>query len=460
MFSLTSSGVRSGATSHTTTSTGAAAPPTAPAAQGSQPAPPTQRSSPTTSDGPPVLVRRSSAPTPGERAASDHTQLRQVQLLGTDTTSAPLNAPSSRHTYRSRSLDRSDRPLQLRRVRAASVRRDIERAGAPGAFATARLRGAAISRLTHPDQGAGLSEAQAQTRAQGLRPELEQVIQWSERKELQGLWTSLCSQVEPVSAGGARASFVLHMQAQLLELVAAYLFNNKPLHRSEEISRTLEQARPLLARASDKGPTLQALAHRLRALLHRTSREEIVWHLGNWESLPADETGDERSLRALVILSLRIAFQGTQATRQELISPEVFGRLAGKKTDAWSVQFHMMRQACGGLTAAESGRLASLCLKLPVPIGLPAQDLRVVLRLREFMLRALEVQGAATDRMLRLREISSLTDLASTVHEPLRSELLMRGVEIRSLLPLEPAGRNAPPRHAVDGKAPKGSSTG
>ncbi len=361
---------------------------------------------------------------------------------------------------RSRSLGRSERPLQQRRIRASSVRRDIERAGAPGALATAPLRRAAIAMLTHPDQGAGLSEAQAQTRAQGLRPDLAQVIQWSGREELQALWTSLCSQAGPADAGGARASFVLHMQAQLLELVAAYLFKDKPLQRSEEISRTLEQARPLLACASDKGHTLRALAHRLRALLYHTSREEIVWHLGNWESLPAHETGDEQSLRALVILSLRIAFQGAQATRQELISPEVFGRLSGDTTDVWTVQFHMMRQACGGLTVAESGRLASLCLKLPVPIGLPEQGLRVVLRLREFMLRALQPPGAAADRTLRLRAISSLTDLAATVHEPLRTELLMRGVEIRSLLPLEPGRRQAPPRPTVDGKTPKGSSTG
>ena len=457
MFSLTSSGIRPGATSRAA----AAAPLTARASQDSQPAQPAQRPSPTPSGAPPVLTRRNSAPSPGETAASHHGQVRQLQLLGTDTTSAPLNAPSSRQaTPRSRSLDRLGRPLQQRRVRASSVRRDIERAGAPGALATAPLRRAAIARLTHPDQGADLSEAQAQTRAQRLRPELEQVIQWSERKELQDLWTSLCGQAEPADAGGARASFVLHMQAQLLELVAARLFNGKPLHRSAEISRTLEEARPLLTRASDKGPTLQALAHRLRALLYHTSREEIVWHLSNWESLPAHETGDEQTLRALVILSLRIAFQGVQATRQELISPEVFGRLSGDTTDVWTVQFHMMRQACGGLTVAESGRLASLCLKLPVPIGLPEQGLRVVLRLREFMLRALQPPGAAAARTLRLRAISSLTDLAATVHEPLRTELLMRGVEIRSLLPLEPGGRQAPSRPAVDGKTPKGSSTG
>lgn len=457
MFSLTSSGVRPGATSRAA----AAAPVTARASHDSQPAQPAQRSSPTPSGAPPVLTRRNSAPSPGETAASHHGPVRQVQLLGTDTTSAPLNAPGSRQaTLRSRSLDRSDRPLQQRCVRASSVRRDIERAGAPSALATAPLRRAAIARLTHPDQGAGLSEPQALTRAQWLRPDLEQVIQWSEHKELQALWASLCGQAEPGHAGEARTSFVLHMQAQLLELVAAYLFKDKPLHRSDEISRTLEQARPLLACASDKGPTLQALAHRLRALLHRTSREEIAWHLNNWESLPAHETRDQQTLRALVILSLRIAFQGAQATRQELISPEVFGRLSGDTTDVWAVQFHMMRQACGGLTVAESGRLAGLCLKLPVPIGLPEQGLRVVLRLREFMLRALQPPGAAAARTLRLRAISSLTDLAATVHEPLRTDLLMRGVEIRSLLPLEPGGRQAPPRSAVDGKTPKGASTG
>ena len=240
-------------------------------------------------------------------------------------------------------------------------------------------------------------------------------------------------------------------------MVARKTVPEEPLDRDTEISRTLEQALPLLVRPGNKEELLKALGMRLRALFQPMSKEEIAWRLGSWEKVPAQESQAQMSLRALVIFTLRIAYRGETAARQELLDPAVLKRIAGSKTQAWSLQFHMMRLACAGIAQAEQLRMRRLCLEMPVPVGLAAEDLKMTLRLREFMLRALQAKQAPESGAQRLLAISGLKDLAATVHEPLRSQLLARGIELRSLLPLESiASAHKSPRPQSEGKVAKG----
>lgn len=446
MLSLHSSSTRPGATSRAA----AAAPLEAPAAHHARRDPPTPRNSPTLAEPLAMRPRRNSDPSPDKRVVTAYGRQVQVQVHGAEVPPIFAMAHGSRtHLHRSRSLGSAGHPLRDRQGRALEVRREIEQAGPPDAYASAALRKAAIAHLTHPDRRL--------THTQSLAPQLDQVLQWSEREELQALWASLSSNAQPAQAEGTHLADAHEVQALLLERVADRLFKDRPLDRDAEIISALEQAKPLLAHARKKGPVLEALATRLRALFQHLSKEEIAWRLRHWESLPEKETPDEQLVRSLVILSLRIALQGTKATRVELLSPAAYGRLSGNKSQVWALQGTMMRQACAGMTAAERGQLQRLCLELRVPIGLPASKLEVVLRLRELMLRALHAHQAPETRRQRLEAISSLTDLAATVHEPLRHQLLMRGLEIRSLLPVEAfsTGRSRQIAQA-DGKSPRG----
>jgi hypothetical protein len=238
--------------------------------------------------------------------------------------------------------------------------------------------------------------------------------------------------------------------------VAREIAQEEPLDRDSEISRALEEALPLLVQPGNKEGLLKTLGMRLRALFEPISKEEIAWRLASWEKVPAQESQAHMSLRALVIFALRTAYRGETAARQELLDPAVLKRVAGNKTLVWTLQFHMMRLACAGITQAEQLRMRRLCLEMPVPVGLPAEDLKMTLRLREFMLRALQAKQAPESGAQRLLAISGLTDLAATVHEPLRSQLLARGMELRSLLPLQTiASAHKPPRTQTEGKASK-----
>jgi hypothetical protein len=158
-----------------------------------------------------------------------------------------------------------------------------------------------------------------------------------------------------------------------------------------------------------------------------------------------------------MILALRNAFLGETMARIELLDLAAIQRLEGDKNDVWTLQFCMMRLACMGISEAEQRRMRRLCLEAPVPIGLSEDRLRITLRLREYMLRALQAHQPASSSAHRLLEISRLTDLAATVHEPLRSQLLARGVELRSLLPKEALSRvQTPTRPQAEGKAGQG----
>ncbi len=293
----------------------------------------------------------------------------------------------------------------------------------------------ALEHLLSSAAGHFSSEQALRERIERLKPALEAMFQQAIPAQRRSRWDRLCSRAAPAEAdprlhagpaGRLRARFDQQVLALQLELLAQQVFTRPDL-LDAEIERTLARVLQLQAGGPASGVALEVQGLRLRALYLRMSARQRQVRLHQEEQLPLQEPPDRRRLRALRILSLRVADKGEAMARRELVDTESLHRLRGPHDRACEVHTEMVRLACPpGLPAHEKYRLQRLCLDMPWPVdGAHARQRRtpaVAGGLRLLMLETLARDGTALSPVLPFRE--AIRALAARAPEHLRASLL------------------------------------
>lgn len=314
----------------------------------------------------------------------------------------------------------------------------------PGEGAAPCRRRQALAQLLDPHRGADLNEAQAQSQVQALGPALAELLKSFNTAELMGLWSmafpSVVTSPGPDAGlgAGAHTPYGLRLQSLYFDLLAQTLFKNRGDLLSREAWRAQEYARPFLAGAGADRLSLTRLGLLLRSILRLVPARELRRWLSRLQALPFKETVANQTHRAQAIFILRVAAQGLASARQGLIAPEAFRSITGKPQAAWEVQAQIVTFALQGISPAEHEALRRLCTRVPLPFaqeGSPSLD--EALELRLLVLRALHALRPSSPPTQSHQTVDELMDRGAASKEPMRSRLLLQGIEIISRMPAE-----------------------
>ncbi len=269
-----------------------------------------------------------------------------------------------------------------------------------------------------------------------LRLSLETLLPQGSPAQRRARWDQLCTGADPAWAdpgvhpgpgGRLKASFAGQAQALQLEMLAGLVFTERaPLFT--EIRHTLARTLRLLEAGAPRSPELELQGMRLRALYLQLPADGRRAELRQLEQLPFQESPSAQRLRALSILTLRIADRGGVATRRALVDTATLDQLRGKPGLRFAVHRAMIEVAClSGLPVEEKVRLQRLCLDMPWPTPAPqtlssTQTARVSASLRLLVLQALARDGVALKPVLPLRE--AIFALAARTPRDVRGEVL------------------------------------
>lgn len=292
--------------------------------------------------------------------------------------------------------------------------------------------------------------------AQSLRQQLEGLRQALSALLPQGLpaqrrarWDMLCRAADPAWAdpavhpgpgGRLKVAFACQAQALQLELLAGLLFTSRD-DLLAEIGSTLIKTLRLVSAGQDPGPELELQGMRLRALYLQLPPDARRAKLRELEQLPFRETPPFQRMRALSILSLRIAERGAAATRRSLVDTATVDTLRGRPEARLAVHKAMIDLACpSGLPMDERYRLQRLCLDLAWPVAARTgpeksvtQTGQVSAQLRLLMLEALARDGVARPPVLALPE--AIHALAARTPAEVKDALRERLAQVETASP-------------------------
>lgn len=421
------------------------------------------------SSAPAPLIRRNSEPSPPAHFPSPYRGIslspiaplpgsRAAALGSKAAVRAALTSPGPiRSLTRPRSDSRDSQALGLQRLagRFSEVADQIRGAAPAREAGSPDTQRKELHQLVTLIGAEGLEAPADSARGRALRRAVHAYYQRPEA-ELKARWEQLADPMQWCRPEGVTEAAALRLRRLEMEVAAELVFSRDKRACERDFEATRVQLQQLCAAQPGllQPLPIQLLRLRLQALARMLPPTVLLEQFKVFEELPEREDEAAARARAITLLALRAAQMDEAAARRDLVEPHSLRRLQGKQLVPLAMQGRLIRQACEDATPFEREALRLHCVQTPLPADRRLNGVATAMQLRRMMVEAINAMSPPASLSSRLPLLCDFSDLAAKLPEgTARNEVLLRGLEIRSLLPRVEPRKGARGAARVEGKS-------